>query len=231
MLDRKKTISLILIIVSILCINLSARAAEEEGLTPAQIKKELIRGFKKKLNDTSWEITLRNSAGQEEMDIVSFKDYKVVSRKMLVEGFNPSNFTVRMKGERKIIWETMQTSEKKGVAFWRGDIFASDIEKGAVMRGVLSWHIKDGVKRDYNFNSKEWDGEWKKEELAPKPVEETPIEEAVVEEAPKEETLKEEPEPEPEVKEEVKEPVQEAPKKEVKTPVPEKKKKKKAWWQ
>ena len=41
----------------------------------------------------------------------------------------------------------MQTSESKGVAFWRGQF-----QKDGSVQGVLSWHVSDDDRRDFAFS-------------------------------------------------------------------------------
>ncbi len=140
-------------------------------------KNELIEEAKSELNNKVWDITLKLSDPkkvEEEEDILRFEDSRFISDKLQSEGFDASNYTVRLKGKTGeiIVWETMQTSEESGVAFWRGEL------RGDVARGVLSWHIDDKNKKDYTFTSKG------KKDIVLEPEEEVPTapEPAVVEE-------------------------------------------------
>jgi hypothetical protein len=157
------------------------RLAKEKELAQEKMRK-LIQEAKNKLNNTAWQIELKQAvstaapdiAGKKqkkasvatiEKDIISFRDNKIDSSSLMAEGFSPTNYTVRLKGKDNdiTIWETMQTSQDKGVAFWRGEI-----EKD-VMRGVLSWQVSEEDKRDYTFTSV------KKEGATPSPVPATPV--------------------------------------------------------
>ncbi len=135
-------------------------------------KKQLMDEAKAALNSMAWDITLRipdNEKAAEEKDKLTFVDNTVISDKMKAEGFGASNYTIRLKGQMGeiMIWETMQTSEKNGIAFWRGEIRADS------MRGVLSWHVDENKKIDYAFNSTA-----KGAPAAPPVVEEMPAVEA-----------------------------------------------------
>ena len=206
-------------------------AAQDTGKnnpTELEKKREMIKKAKDDFNNTIWEIEIRKTGvgkkqkkAKIEKDILRFQNYKFVSDKLALSDFTPTNYTVRLKRKDNdiVIWETMQTSEKEGIAFWRGEI------KNDVMRGVLSWHINKKTIEDYAFTSV------KKEviagaELPKKAVVKEP-ETKVVPEAVKEPETKVVPEAvkEPETKvvpETVKEPESKAIPEEVKEPVKEK---------
>lgn len=149
----------------------AAKAAEEKEAkerTLAQEKmRKLVQAAKEKLNNTAWQIDLRESVSAAndqksvkgkkapaalEKDTINFRANRVESSSLTSSGFTPTNYTVRLKGKNNdiIIWETMQTSAGNGVAFWRGEIDDKD-----VMRGVLSWQLDEKNKRDYSFVSSE----------------------------------------------------------------------------
>lgn len=158
--EKKISLYLLVPILAIIAFSLcfvsesEAKDKKKKALTPEQ-KKELARKAKEDLDGTSWKITLRDMVRVEGKkvkqmeDEIYFKDMRVRSKRMTDEGFNPTNYTVRVKGRdnETTVWETMQTSEDKGVAFWRG----SKKKGSETMRGVLSWHISDTKKEDYSF--------------------------------------------------------------------------------
>lgn len=145
------------VIIITLTINMAVWA-ENSGkgkISPVEEKAKVLAEAKIALDNTSWKIELKPMAtgkkkpkGSEE-DVLRFVNNQIISDKLETEGFSSSNYTVRIKGKNNdiIIWETMQMSEDKGVAFWRGEI-----RKGR-MRGVLSWHISESKKKSYNFAS------------------------------------------------------------------------------
>lgn len=137
------------------------KEAKERSIAQEKMRK-LIQEAKEKLNNTAWQIDLRESmstaseksgkgkkSSSLEKDTLSFRDNKIESSSLISNGFTPTNFTVRLKGKNNdiVVWETMQTSADKGVAFWRGEI------DNDVMRGVLSWQIDEQTKQDYSFVS------------------------------------------------------------------------------
>ena len=157
------TLGVALVITCIFALlSLTARAADKAAASSAadvEKKKAAIKEAKKGLDGTVWPIDIQESvAGKQEVikDTLRFVGGRVESVKYLAEGFPASNFTVRLKGDDTVIWETMQTSEKQGIIFWRGEFE----KKGGVMRGVLSWHQAENKITDYSFVSGE------KEELS-----------------------------------------------------------------
>ncbi len=206
----------------------------ETELTPVQKKRQMIQEAKENINGTVWTIKLRRTGEgkvskkeNKENDILRFENYKVQLEGFKKDGFEATNYTVRLKGRENeiVIWETMQTSEDKGVAFCRGEI------RDGKMRGVISWHISDKNKKEYSFISTEKDETIQSSEEVKEPVKESvkePVKESVKE--PVKESVKE---PVKEsVKEPVKEQVKESVKESVKEPVKEKQKskKKKRWF-
>ncbi len=173
-------------------------------------QKKLLEAAKIELNNMEWNIKLSpigetNAQGYEE-DTLLFIDSKFSSEKLESEKFPVSNYTVSLKGEDVIIWETMQTSEDAGVAFWRGEL------ENDVMRGVLSVHPAEKTYMDFSFYSIQ------RKELAAKPPRAEEI---------KKESTPESAKPE-EMKQEATEKIEEAPKEaEEKPALP----KKKHWWQ
>ena len=135
--------------------------AENSGkgrIVSAEEKREMLNVAKNELNNTVWQIELKQTAiGKKkksekgEADVLRFKNNKIISDKLASSGFSSSNYTVRLKRKDKdiVIWETMQASEEKGVAFWRGEI------RNGIMRGVLSWHVDEKNKKNYLFVSTE----------------------------------------------------------------------------
>ena len=224
-----KKFSLYLIWITILAVGLALGGNIEAKEDKSEAKRrEAVKAAKEELNNTTWEIELKktgqgNAKKKVIKDTLRFIDNTIQSDMLVSEGFPPTNFTVRIKREEIVIWETMQTSEDKDIAFWRGEM-----REDGLMRGVLSRHLNDKAKtvQDYVFVSVGKDTE----SLAPEPEEpkEAPLE-------PKEEPQEKAPEP-IEAKEEVTEKVAIEPKIEEPAEAKEetkeepKKKKKKGWW-
>jgi len=112
-----------------------------------------VKEAEKELNNTKWQISLTQITQAEKKekltDTLRFKDDKVEMESLTSQGFPASGFTITIKGDDNnvIVWETMQVSEKKGLAFWKGEI-----EEGR-MRGVLSRHLDEKTVKDYSFYS------------------------------------------------------------------------------
>lgn len=119
---------------------------------PVSQASELVTKQKADLNGKEWTIELRASGAsvksRAESDVISFAEEKVASKNLSALGYASTNFSIRNEDDGTIIWETMQTSEKAGTAFWRGDIGPDGI-----MRGVLSKRDVKGNIKDYNFVS------------------------------------------------------------------------------
>lgn len=120
---------------------------------PAVTGQDTLAAKKASLNNTDWTIELKPMAGgkkaRAEKDTIHFADGKVSSTNLTKAGYGPTNFTLRMLEDNETLtWETMQTSEKSGVAFWRGDIGPDN-----VMRGVLSKRDLKDRTTDFNFVS------------------------------------------------------------------------------
>jgi len=207
------------------------KAEKAPELTPQDIKRQITRDAKAGIDNSTWKITLTKMTEDPNKrktieDTIYFRNGKVESEYLIKnEGFTPTNFTVRLKEDNTIIWETMQTSASKGLAFWRGEI-----KKNRIMRGALSWHVKETLIEDYSFisepnnniNAKVFEFELPKEAL--KPIVVPPIPVPVTTPAPpviKPVTGTEE---EPVKKEEQVPIVQEEPKVQPQTPVTEEKK-------
>lgn len=118
--------------------------------TPTAKLEEIIAKKKAELNGTEWTVEMKpmGGKGKAETDVISFAEDKVSSKNLSNAGYPATNFTVRLEEDGTVIWETMQTSEKDGQAFWRGDIGPDGI-----MRGVLSKRDTKGNTVDFNFVS------------------------------------------------------------------------------
>ena len=156
-----------------------AKPSVADETKKAQIRK-VIEERKSELNGSEWKVTLSSSdpKAKSEEDVLTFQNGQVKSKNFAARGFSATNYTVSIpEGSDMAVWETMQTSEKEGVVFIRGEW------KGDQMRGVISQQLQGGTTRDYNFTTagkiaiapvSEEKKEAKKEEpaLAPAPAKE-----------------------------------------------------------
>ncbi len=142
-------------VVAVLAMSGSSYAADEKivatSVAPAQ---DVLAARKDNLNNSEWIIELKPMASvkgksKAEQDTLLFSDGKVSSANLVKAGYNTTNYTLRMLEDNETLtWETMQTSEKDGVSFWRGDIGPD-----GVMRGVLSKRDLKNNTKDFNFYS------------------------------------------------------------------------------
>ncbi len=124
-------------------------AAQDQ--TEVEKLREEVRG---KLNGTSWTLELRllNSDKKPLQDTVSFSGRTVTSKRLSKAGYPTSNYSLTIGENGLIVWETMQTKEGEGLAFWRGEF------SEATMRGVLSQQPTDGPTENYSFIGKQAGG-------------------------------------------------------------------------
>lgn len=106
---------------------------------------------RKQLDNTQWEIEIKAIEGKtkEQTDILVFEDNRFYSDRSSKEGFNATNYTISIKDEEIVIWETMQTAEEGKINFWRGEIS----DKMTSMRGITSKKLPDGTSVNYSFTS------------------------------------------------------------------------------
>jgi len=118
--------------------------------TPTAKLEEIIAKKKAELNGKEWTVAMKpmSGKGKAETDVISFFEDKVMSKNLAALGYAATNFSVRLEEDGTVIWETMQTLEKDGMAFWRGDIGTD-----GVMRGVLSKRDKKDNAYDFSFVS------------------------------------------------------------------------------
>lgn len=141
-----------LIAVSVVATFIMAGSLSAAGGKAAGAGQDVLAAKTAEMNNTEWTIEVRSMAAgkaKAEKDTLHFADGKVSSANLEKAGYGASNFTTRLlEDSETLAWETMQNSEKDGVAFWRGDIGAD-----GVMHGVLSKRdLKDNAK-DFSFVS------------------------------------------------------------------------------
>jgi hypothetical protein len=106
------------------------------------------------IDGTSWavELTPMGGEGKPTKDTINFAGRQVTSKFLDKHGYGTSNFTLTIGGDGVPVWETMQTKEGEGVAFWRGEFH------GDSMRGILSKQMAEGATQDYSFAGRESSG-------------------------------------------------------------------------
>lgn len=127
----------------------SKKTTSVPALSPAA-RKEAETKAKERLAAREWTVYLtaleQKKAGQE-TDVLNFAEGKLSSRNLSSKGYPTSNYTITIQENGAIIWETMQTTEKGEMAFWRGEL------EGETMRGVLSLQPLKGQARGFSFTS------------------------------------------------------------------------------
>ncbi|MCM8781025.1 MAG: hypothetical protein NC908_03790 [Candidatus Omnitrophica bacterium] len=121
----------------------------------ARLEAQRVKVNKKRneLNNTEWQIEIYSLANKEKLKatnpVIVFKDNRVACLGIDGMEFPATNYTLTVQDDGIVVWETMQTSERSGVAFWRGEI-TPDMQS---MQGSLSHHIDEENLRDYAFRS------------------------------------------------------------------------------
>ncbi len=127
--------------------------AEKLKLDAEKAKRALIEKRRREINNNEWAIDLfkLSGKGKKEAETIIFKDNQVLVGNFSKRGFAATNYSLSIQGDGTLVWETMQSSEKSGIAFWRGEL-SSDMQS---MRGVLSFQINDKTREEYSFVSTE----------------------------------------------------------------------------
>lgn len=131
----------------------SAKESKKEADALEAKRTELRKKVEEKkaeINGSSWDIQINSSnpkAGLTGPDQLTFQDGKFTSRTFSKKGYSATNYTLTVQEETgATTWETMQTSEKDGIAFWRGEW------KDDVMSGVINRQLEEG-NEEYYFSS------------------------------------------------------------------------------
>ena len=115
-------------------------------------KEDAVRS---QLDGTKWALAMTPMSGGDKAkgkeDTVTFGQKEVVSERLSKGGYLNSNYTLTINGDTPV-WETMQSKEKEGVVFWRGELH------GSSMRGIVSEHPANGKTVDFSFTGNEVSG-------------------------------------------------------------------------
>lgn len=125
--------------------------AKESPQDAAALKAKREKEAAALLNGTVWSVNmtaLSEKGKQPEQDTLKFEGGKITSMALSKEGYPSSNYTLTVGEDVLVVWETMQTKEGTGVAFWRGE------RQGDTMRGILSKQPLEGNNVDYSFSGK-----------------------------------------------------------------------------
>jgi len=121
---------------------------DQEKIEKDRLKRQEKR---KKLNNTTWTIELAplGKKGREKKDVLVFKGNRFYSEQSSKDGFSETNYTITVKDDDVVIWETMQTADEGKVNFWRGEL----TPEMQTMRGIISKQFPDGKSENYSFVS------------------------------------------------------------------------------
>lgn len=108
--------------------------------------------FKAPIAGTIWDVDIftvtKDGTPQPIKDKIRFNGKSFESYYFSSQGFSPSNYTVSVRKNGAITWETMQRNPKGEVISWRGDL------EGDQMAGIMSFQSNSQSARDFSFMSK-----------------------------------------------------------------------------
>lgn len=136
--------------------------------------RKMILEKKAELNGSSWTVKIESQSKKGDFigpDTLVFQNDKFRSEQAGKQDYNATNYTLTVQEQGPTIWETMQTSKKGEVCFWRGEW------KDKVMSGIISRQLEKGSEEYYFTSSERKDipktSEEKPEETQVNPVQET----------------------------------------------------------
>jgi hypothetical protein len=129
----------------------AVKKADKAKADAEKVKKAAVERKRNELNNTEWQIELSplSGKGKKELEAILFQSGQISFANYGKKGFPATNYTLTVQDDGSLVIETMQTSEKAGIAFWRIESDASMQN----MRGVLSHQVNDKTKEDYSFAS------------------------------------------------------------------------------
>ncbi len=135
-------------------------AKKEEKAAILVVEKKIMEQMPLiELNGTEWTIEVKSAdksvSSAVYFDKLLFKDGKVSSKGMIDKGFLASNYTLLLRDDGTLSWETMQKNSSGETIFWRGETTSDN-----KMSGVLSKQSLGGKTEDVFFTSA---GFWRKE--------------------------------------------------------------------
>lgn len=151
----EKRMLVLLMVLGILGNVQAAPVDDAQGRDAEKKKAEILKKIeekKKEINGSEWKVTIKSMSGEGALngaDVLTFQDTVFRSRSSSKAGFTPTNYTLTVSEseEGPTVWETMQTSGKGNVMFWRGEWL------GDKMTGVINRQLEDGKSEEYIFSS------------------------------------------------------------------------------
>ncbi|OGX39746.1 MAG: hypothetical protein A3D87_01755 [Omnitrophica WOR_2 bacterium RIFCSPHIGHO2_02_FULL_50_17] len=147
---RWTTLTPLVICLGLIFMPVPAQAADISK-KQAEIRKR-IEAKKQELNGGEWQVTIKSSSGKQALDgpdVLTFQDNLFRSKASSKLGFTPTNYTLTVSEseEGPTVWETMQTSSKGEVMFWRGEWSEQS------MTGSINRQMEEGKVEEYSFTS------------------------------------------------------------------------------
>jgi hypothetical protein len=133
----------------------STVSASQGVRPPSKAELDKMRATREKkrgeLNNTQWELTVKplSGKGKEQKNTLIFQDHMFSSEEFLKKGFQPSNYTLTVLDNGVVVVETMQTSEKEGLIFWRVEFD----EPLTTCKGVFSRQLPHSKSEDFSLRS------------------------------------------------------------------------------
>ena len=151
------------IVLAAVWVSLAQGVQAEQEIVPAALPQPDVSAavnqeaqVRARINGSRWALELTPIGGEENakvhQDHVTFDAKHVSSERLSKAGYGPSNYTLTIGEDGALVWETMQTKEGEGVAFWRGEF------QDTAMRGVLSKHPLEGPTEDYSLSGQQVKG-------------------------------------------------------------------------
>jgi len=128
------------------CLSAGPSLAVEDSASTKRLE-EQKQDVRDQLNGSSWMLELKpESGGKARQDTLSFSERTVESDWLTQTGYSISNYSVRFDGDMAV-WETMQSKDGDGRAFWRGEL------QGEKMYGTLSTQPQKGDPQTFAFSA------------------------------------------------------------------------------
>lgn len=127
------------------------KGKSKKELKEIKKKKMMAKKRREQLNNTEWKVDVKviGEKTKAQQESLVFEDNRFYSERSSKKGFNATNYTLSIKDDETIVWETMQTAEEGRINFWRGEI-SPDMTS---MKGIVSKKLSDGSSVNYSFTS------------------------------------------------------------------------------
>jgi len=129
--------------------NVAASVTEKKAPATKVIARGTPFTFKKPIEGTIWEVEIytvtQDGTTKPIKDKIRFNGKEFESYYFSSQGFSPSNYTVNVRDNGAITWETMQRNPKGEVISWRGDL------EGGRMEGVMNYQVSGKNTQNFSF--------------------------------------------------------------------------------